>query len=118
MVIPVKSLVEFHRAYHGLLGLPNPTVSTAGAVYTTSLPNHNLVKGPVKGCGKKAHSRRTRKGKKSTKEKSTSCRSVGMYYVNVNGYKSKGESIKQLIEECIIDILLSTETKVYSKTTV
>ena len=38
--------------------------------------------------------------------------------MNVNGYKSKRESIKQLIEECNIDILLLTETKVYSKTAV
>ena len=38
--------------------------------------------------------------------------------MNVNGYKSKRESIKQLIDECNIDILLLTETKVYSKTAV
>ena len=38
--------------------------------------------------------------------------------MNVNGYKSKRESIKQLIEECNTDILLLTETKVYSKTAV
>ena len=37
--------------------------------------------------------------------------------MNVDGYKSKRESIKQLIEECNIDTLLS-ETKVYSKTAV
>ena len=57
-------------------------------------------------------------GKESTKGKSTSCRSVGIYYVNVNGYKTKRESSKQLIEECNIDILLLSETKVYSKTAV
>ena len=38
--------------------------------------------------------------------------------MNVNRYKSKRESIKQLIEECNINILLLTETKVYSKTVV
>ena len=36
----------------------------------------------------------------------------------MNGYKSKSESIKQLIQENNIDILLLTETKVYSKTAV
>ena len=56
--------------------------------------------------------------KKSTKGNSASCRTVGIYYVNVNGYKSKRESINQLIEECNTDILLLTETKVYSETAV
>ena len=41
-----------------------------------------------------------------------------IYYVNINGYKSKSESIKQLIQENNIDILLLSETKVYSKTAV
>ena len=41
-----------------------------------------------------------------------------IYYVNINGYKSKSESIKQLIQENNTDILLLTETKVYSKTAV
>ena len=57
-------------------------------------------------------------GEKSTKGNSASCRSVGIYYVNVNGYKSKRKSIKQLPEECNIDILLLSEAKLYSKTTV
>ena len=65
----------------------------------------------MKDCGKNAHRRRTRRGKKSTIGNSTSCRSVGTYYVNVNGYKSKRESIKQLIEECNIDILLFDRNK-------
>ena len=38
--------------------------------------------------------------------------------MNINGYRSKSESIKQLIQENNIDILLLTETKVYSKTAV
>ena len=38
--------------------------------------------------------------------------------MNVNKYKSKRESIKQLIEECNMAILLLTETKVYSKTAI
>ena len=49
---------------------------------------------------------------------STFCRSVGFCYVNVNAYKSKRESFERLIEECNIDILLLSETKVYSKTAV
>ena len=38
--------------------------------------------------------------------------------MNINGYKSKSESIKQLIQKNNTDILLLTETKVYSKTAV
>ena len=38
--------------------------------------------------------------------------------MNVNGYKSKKENIKQLIEECNSDMLLLLETIVYSKTAV
>ena len=35
-------------------------------------------------------------------------------YVNINGYKSKMESVKQLLEELDIDIVMLAETKVYS----
>ena len=35
----------------------------------------------------------------------------------MNGFRSKSESIKQLIQENGIDILVLTETKVYNKST-
>ena len=35
-------------------------------------------------------------------------------YVNINGYKSKMESVKRLLEELDIDIVMLAETKVYS----
>ena len=38
-----------------------------------------------------------------------------IYYANVNGFWSKSESIKQLIQENGIDSLVLTETKVYNK---
>ena len=34
-----------------------------------------------------------------------------IYYANVNGFRSKSESIKQLIQEKALDILILTETK-------
>ena len=40
-----------------------------------------------------------------------------IYYANVNGFRSKSESIKQLIQENGTDILVLTETKVYNKST-
>ena len=41
-----------------------------------------------------------------------------MLYVNINGYKSKMESVKQLLEELDIDIVMLAETKVYSATSI
>ena len=38
-----------------------------------------------------------------------------IYHVNINGYKSKAESLKHLIVEQNVDILLLVETNVYSK---
>ena len=38
--------------------------------------------------------------------------------MNLNGYRSKKESLKQIIEENNIHILLLTETKVYQKTAI
>ena len=38
-----------------------------------------------------------------------------LYFGSVNGYKSKSESIKQLILENNIDIIFLAEKKVYSK---
>ena len=43
---------------------------------------------------------------------------LNVYYVNVNGFKSKSDSMKQILEECNVHILLLTETKVYSKTAI
>ena len=39
---------------------------------------------------------------------------VNFYYVNINGYKSKSDCLKQIIYEQSVDVLLVTETKVYS----
>ena len=36
-------------------------------------------------------------------------------YVNIRGFKSKGDSLYQLIEDQDIDILLLVETKVYTQ---
>ena len=37
---------------------------------------------------------------------------VNFYYVNINGYKSKSDCLKQIIYEQSVDVLLVTETKV------
>ena len=42
-------------------------------------------------------------------------RTCKFLYVNINGYKSKADSLQQLIKEQRVDIVLSTETKVYAE---
>ena len=60
--------------------------------------------------------RRGKRGKNKTVGKYAS-QFCNIYYANVNGFRSKSESIKQLIQENGIDILVLTETKVYNKST-
>ena len=50
--------------------------------------------------------------------KQSNNKTINFYYVNLNGYRSKKESLKQIIKENNIHILLLTETKVYSKTAI
>ena len=42
-------------------------------------------------------------------------KSCVLFYTNMNGFKSKADSLKQLIIEHNVDVLVLTETKVYSK---
>ena len=43
---------------------------------------------------------------------------VNFYHVNINGYKSKSDCLKQIIYEQSVDVLLVTETKVFSNSSV
>ena len=69
--------------------------------------------------GHKKHKRirRGKRGKNKTIEKSAN-QLCNIYYANVNGFRSKSESIKQLIQEKAIDILILTENKVYTKSVI
>ena len=62
--------------------------------------------------------RRVRRGQRGKNRKfsntSKSARVCNFYYANVNGFKSKADSIKQLVAENNVDILLLSETKVYT----
>ena len=56
------------------------------------------------------------RGGKSKRKKETSrehTKSCVLFYTNINGFKSKADSLKQLIIEH--NVLVLTETKVYSK---
>ena len=62
--------------------------------------------------------RRIRRGQRGKNRKfsttSKSARVCNCYYANVDGFKSKADSIKQLVAENNVDILLLSETKVYA----
>ena len=55
------------------------------------------------------------KKKKKTHALNRVCR---VFFVNVNGFSSKKDSIKQLIQEHSPDIVLLTETKVSTKVSI
>ena len=57
--------------------------------------------------------KKVRRGVKRNKSISGS-KKCQVLYVNINGYKSKMESVKQLLEELDIDLVMLAETKVYS----
>ena len=62
-----------------------------------------------------------RKGNGYAREKRNASASNGVcrvFYVNANGFSSKKDSIKQLIQEHSPDIVLLTETKVYTKVSI
>ena len=60
--------------------------------------------------------RRRRKPKKdSMGDRSRLCKFL---YANVRGFRSKSESINQIIEGHDVDVILLTETKVYTKSAI
>ena len=59
--------------------------------------------------------RRDRHGKAGTKAHVGIC---NILYANVNGFRSKCESIKQILVEENVDVLLLTETKVYKNSAI
>ena len=69
--------------------------------------------------GHKKHKRirRGKRGKNMTIGKSAN-QLCNIYYANVSGFRSKSESIKQLIQEKAIDTFILTETKVYTKSAI
>ena len=64
--------------------------------------------------------KKIRRGRKPGKTKNQIANSgiSSFLYANVNGYRSKKESINQIIEEHDIDVIMLNETKVYSKSAI
>ena len=69
--------------------------------------------------GHKKHKRirRGKRGKNKTIGKSAN-HLCNIYYANVNGFRSKSESIKPLVPEKAMDTLILTESKVYTKSAI
>ena len=80
---------------------PRSTVLAHGSA------RYNVLRGKGESRRKKV-----RRGVKRNKSISGLKKCQGLY-VNINGYKSKMESVKQLLEELDIDIVMLAETKVY-----
>ena len=59
--------------------------------------------------------KRIRRGQKTDPKQIEAPSPCNIHLVDINGYKSKAESLKQLIVEQNVDILLLAETTVYSK---
>ena len=87
---------------------------------TSGVPSHSTTVGPCYGARKKSkpkqlpnseRPKRVRRGRKAGTHKQSNNKTVNFDYVNLNGYRSKKESLKQIIEENNIHILLLTETK-------
>ena len=57
--------------------------------------------------------KKVRRGGKGKHKHGMQCCNV--YYVNINGFKSKIGSLQKILDEQNVGILLLTETKVYSK---
>ena len=64
--------------------------------------------------------KKIRRGRKPGKTKNQRANSglSSFLYANANGYRSKKESINQIIEEHDIDVIMLNETKVYSKSAI
>ena len=64
-------------------------------------------------------SKRVRRERKPEKDfMSNQSRLCKFLYANVRGFRSKSESINQIIEEHDVDVILLTETKVYTKSAI
>ena len=71
-----------------------------------------------KSLKKKRGSKRVRRSRKKKDRSDPAPVSLNIYYVNMNGFRSKTGSLKQILCELDVDILLLTETKVHTNSSV
>ena len=122
----VREVVDTHRhlPYQVPMVCQQPpqfsTTAGQGQMYATVLARSAIsgLKGKPLEAMKPRGGKRIRHGGKSKRKKETSrehTKSCVLFYTNINGFKSKADSLKQLIIEHNVDVLVLTKTKVYSK---
>ena len=94
----------------------NKTGTTHVASYSDALENKPTSKSLRIKKRKRKVRRGLRKRKGNISEKSS--RTCNFYCANVNGFKSKADSINQIILEHNIDVVLLCETNVYSNSAI
>ena len=83
---------------------PTTNSSKSEQLHESFLPNSRLGHNTTYPILKK----RKRGGRKRNKKK---CRDISLYFVNINGYQSKKESLLQILEVVQPDIVALVETK-------
>ena len=137
LILVVSSIGSFYffrrneRYFKNIKRFYTTACSTDGTISQSAL--HSCCKPRSSALGSRAVTRhnkpkvckKVRRGKQSNAKRKckqgvhghtgVSCKFL---YVNIRGFKSKADSLYQLIEEQDIDILLLVETKVYTNTAI
>ena len=96
------------------------TSSESRATFLANVANSGHNGATISHIGSRSHRRKIRRSRRTAKKslqaiKPSTC---NFLYANTNGFKSKAESINQIILDESIDVILFTETKVYTRSTI
>ena len=108
--------IAIHKPSAPAIHPSNKPGTTYVASYSDSLENKPTSKSLTIKKRKRKVRRGLRKRRGNISEKSS--RTCNFYCANVNGFKSKADSINQIILEHNIDVVLLCETKVYSNSAI
>ena len=84
----------------------------------TSCWTNNVRQFDPKSLKKKPGRKRVRRNRKKKDRLHPASVSLNIFYVNMNGFRSKKDSLKQILCEHDVDILLLTETKVHTNSSI
>ena len=104
------------RTCHG-----SATPMSAASAFTSISKSRNSVL-PDSGASADGKSLKKKRGRKrvrrSRKKKDRSDPALNIYYVKMNGFRSKKDSLKQILCEHDVDMWLVTETKVHTNSSI
>ena len=110
------------QKYERNFGIPE-TISSAGAKLQQPVRAHNcsntssMASGhPVP--GKRPNLRASMRKKLEGAKRSTVTSKRNFFYANMNGYKSKADSLKKILVTHNVDVFMLNETKVYSESAI